>query len=158
MLKVIGIDPGLASTGVAVLQGKGLTVKSFSYGTIKTSPQMSLPLRLNLIYTKLSALLERECPDVMVVEDVFSMEKFPQSGITLGKVTGVILLAGCRGNIPVMEIPVREAKQVLTGSGSSDKRQLEKSVRHRLNHHKPIKPYHASDAMALAMIGLFRQQ
>ncbi|MEZ4566826.1 MAG: hypothetical protein R2860_07610 [Desulfobacterales bacterium] len=40
------------------------------------------------------------------------MEKFPQSGITLGKVTGVILLAGCHGNIPVMEIPVREAKQV----------------------------------------------
>ncbi|MEZ4566827.1 MAG: crossover junction endodeoxyribonuclease RuvC [Desulfobacterales bacterium] len=45
MLKVIGIDPGLAATGVAVLQGNGLTVKSFSYGTIKTSPQISLPLR-----------------------------------------------------------------------------------------------------------------
>jgi len=158
MTKVIGIDPGLAATGVAVLQGGGLTVKGFSYGTIKTSARISLPQRLNVIYAKLSVLLERERPDVMVVEDVFSVEKFPQSGITLGKVTGVILLAGCHANIPVMEIPVREAKQVLTGSGSSDKRQLEKSVRHRLNHPQPIKPYHASDAMALAMIGLFRQK
>jgi len=156
MIKVIGIDPGLAATGVAVLKGSGLTVKSFSYGTIKTFPQDKLSDRLNLIYTKLSSLLNSERPDFMVVEDVFSVEKFPQSGITLGKVTGVILLAGCRKNIPVMEIPVREAKQVLTGSGTAGKKQLEESVRRRLNHQQPIKPYHASDAMALAMIGLFR--
>lgn len=156
MIKVIGIDPGLAATGVAVLSGSGLTVNGFSYGTIKTSPLDKLSDRLNLIYTKLSLLLDAQSPDLMVVEDVFSVEKFPQSGITLGKVTGVILLAGCRKHIRVMEIPVREAKQVLTGSGSCGKQQLEESVRHRLNHHQPIKPYHASDAMALAMIGLFR--
>lgn len=156
MIKVVGIDPGLAATGVAVLAGSGLRVHRFSYGTIRTSPRQSISERLNLIYTKLSSLLENETPDFMVVEDVFSMEKFPQSGIILGKVTGVILLSGCRKNIPVMEIPVREAKQVLTGSGSSGKKQLEEAVRRRLNHHQPIKPYHASDAMALAMIGLFR--
>ena len=156
MIKVIGIDPGLAATGVAVLKGTGLSVKSFSYGTIKTSPKDKLSDRLNLIYTKLSSLLENEFPDVMVVEDVFSVETFPQSGIMLGKVTGVILLAGCRKSIPVMEIPVREAKQVLTGSGSAGKKQLEESVRRRLNHPTQIRPYHASDAMALAMIGLFR--
>jgi crossover junction endodeoxyribonuclease RuvC len=92
----------------------------------------------------------------MVVEDVFSVEKFPQSGITLGKVTGVILLAGCRKNVRVIEVSVREAKQVLTGSGRADKKQLEESIRRRLNHQIPIKPYHASDAMALAMIGLYR--
>lgn len=156
MIKVVGIDPGLAATGVAVIKGKGLSVDGYSYGTIKTSPKHKLSDRLNSIFTKLSLLLNEEKPDFMVVEDVFSVEKFPQSGITLGKVTGVILLAGCQNNIPVMEIPVREAKQVLTGSGSAGKRQLEESVRRRLNHQKPIKPYHASDAMALAMIGLFR--
>ncbi len=156
MIKVVGIDPGLASTGVAVVNGKGLTIKSYSYGIIKTSPGYKISDRLDRIFTKLSLLLSDEMPDFMVVEDVFSVEKFPQSGITLGKVTGVILLAGCRENIPVMEIPVREAKQVLTGSGSAGKRQLEESVRRRLKHPDPIKPYHASDALALAMIGLFR--
>lgn len=156
MIKVVGIDPGLAATGVAVVNGKGLTVKSYSYGTIKTSPRYNVSDRLNRIFTKLSLLLNEEMPDFMVVEDVFSVEKFPNSGITLGKVTGVILLAGCRENIPVMEIPVREAKQVLTGSGSAGKRQLEESVRRRLDHQTPIKPYHASDALALAMIGLYR--
>jgi len=156
MPKVVGIDPGLAATGVAVVNGTGLSVTSYSFGTIKTSARHELQDRLNRIYTKLSFLLDDEAPDVMVVEDIFSVEKFPQSGITLGKVTGVILLAGCQKKIPVIEIPVREAKQVLTGSGNAGKKQLEESVRRRLNHPGPIKPFHASDAMALAMIGLFR--
>lgn len=156
MITVVGIDPGLAATGVALVRGTGLSVKSFSYGTIRTSARDRLTDRLNRIYTLVSTMLAERSPDLMVVEDVFSVEKFPQSGITLGKVIGVILLAGCRKNVAVMEVPVREAKQVLTGSGVADKKQLEESIRRRLNHPTPIRPYHASDAMALAMIGLFR--
>ena len=92
----------------------------------------------------------------MIVEDIFSLRQYPKSGITLGKVTGILLLAGCRSNIPVREIPVREAKQILTGNGNADKKQLEKTVRGILNIETPIRPLHASDAMALALIGLFR--
>ena len=92
----------------------------------------------------------------MVVEDIFSLEKYPKSGIALGKVTGVILLAGCHEDIPIMEISVKEAKRVLTGSGNAGKSQLEESVRSRLNHPGSIKPFHASDALALAMVGLYR--
>ena len=156
MIKVVGVDPGLAATGVAVVKGAGLSIESYSYGVITTSARLRLQDRLNHIYTKLSSLINDEIPDFIVVEDVFSLDKYPKSGIALGKVTGVILLAGCRLNIPVMEISVREAKRVLTGSGSAGKQQLEESVRRRLNHLVRIKPYHASDALALAMIGLFR--
>jgi crossover junction endodeoxyribonuclease RuvC len=157
MVKVVGVDPGLAATGVAVVKGNGLTVSGYSYGTIKTSPRFALQDRLNHIYSKLTSLLTAENPDLMVVEDVFSLEKYPKSGIALGKVTGVILLAGCREHIPVMEISVREAKRILTGSGAAGKKQLEESVRRRLKHPERIRPYHASDALALAMIGLFRR-
>lgn len=94
----------------------------------------------------------------MVIEDVFSLQKYPKSGITLGKVTGVILLAGYQVDVPVTEVPVREAKQVLTGNGNASKMQLERAVRHFLNLTTPIKPYHASDALGLALIGLFRYQ
>ena len=94
----------------------------------------------------------------MVVEDVFSVDKFPNAGIALGKVTGVILLAGCRMEVPVIEVPVRESKQVLTGNGNATKMQLEKAVRSLLNLATPIRPYHASDAMGLALIGLYRYQ
>jgi crossover junction endodeoxyribonuclease RuvC len=76
----------------------------------------------------------------------------------LGQVTGVIHLAGFHAAVPSVEIPVREAKQILTGNGNADKKKLEKAVRHRLNHNLPNKPIHASDAMGMALIGLYRYQ
>jgi crossover junction endodeoxyribonuclease RuvC len=155
-IKTIGIDPGLAATGIGIVSGSGQDVRSHAYGGIRTSKHDALPERLNQIYSKLIALLKEEVPDRMVVEDVFSLEKYPASGITLGKVTGVILLAGCRAGVPVAAISVREAKQVLTGNGNASKIQLEKAVRHVLNISSPIRPFHASDALALALIGMFR--
>lgn len=155
-LKIIGIDPGLAATGIGIVGGMGIKVTSYSFSSIQTTKDLPLAKRLNRIFTQLIDILEIERPDLMVVEDVFSLEKYPTSGITLGKVTGIVLLAGSRSNVPITEMPVRLAKQVLTGNGNASKAQLEKSVRHQLNISKPIRPYHASDALALAMIGLFR--
>ena len=156
-IKIIGIDPGLAATGLGIVRGRGMQVDAFSYGSISTSKNTPLPARLDKIFSKLLQLLESEKPDFMVVEDVFSLERYPKSGITLGKVAGVILVAGCRFNIPVAEIPVREAKRILTGNGNASKMQLEKAVRRFLKLRDPIKPYHASDALGMALIGLFRQ-
>ncbi|MBL0699366.1 MAG: crossover junction endodeoxyribonuclease RuvC [Desulfosarcina sp.] len=156
MVKIVGIDPGLAATGVGVVCGIDIKVKSFSYGSINTSKKKSLPQRLHHIFSKLTLVLENEKPDLMVVEDLFSLEKYPKSGIILGKVAGVILLAGCRADVSIVEIPVREAKQILTGNGNAGKAQLEKAVREFLNLVKPIRPFHASDALGMALIGLFR--
>jgi crossover junction endodeoxyribonuclease RuvC len=158
MITSIGIDPGLANTGVGVVRGTGFDIHGYSFGSISTSKDASLPLRLEHIYTKLLDVLKSEKPDLMVVEDIFSLGKYPQSGIDLGKVTGVVLLAGCHLRIPVFEVPVREAKKVISGNGNASKAQLERSVRHLLNHPEPIRPDHASDAMALAIIGQFRYE
>jgi len=156
MMKIVGIDPGLAATGIAVVEGTELSVVRYAYGCIQTSSRHDMPIRLNRIYNRLMSFLKNQSPDFIVVEDVFSLDRYPKSGIVLGKVTGVILLAGCQLNLPVKEIPVRTAKQILTGNGSAGKKQLAESVRHRLNHPGPIRPYHAADAIALAMVGLFR--
>ncbi len=156
MIKVIGIDPGLSATGVGIVRGMGLKIDGFSFDSINTSKNISLPSRLDQIFSNLLLVLKDEKPDLMVVEDVFSVEKFPKAGITLGKVTGVVLLAGCRVDVPVAEVSVREVKQVLTGNGNASKMHLEKTVRRLLNIKKPIRPYHASDAMGLAILGLFR--
>jgi len=158
MTKIIGIDPGLAATGVGIVIGTRLKINGYSFGSIYTSNKNFLPYRLDQIFSKLLLFLMDEKPDFMVVEDIFSLPKYPKSGITLGKVTGVILLAGYQANVPVTEVPVREAKQILTGNGNASKIQLEKTVRHILNLSSPIKPYHASDAMALAIIGMYRYE
>jgi crossover junction endodeoxyribonuclease RuvC len=156
MSKIIGIDPGLAATGIGIVKGRGLRIDAYSFGSISTSKNTSLPERLNHIFSKLLRILADEKPDLMVVEDVYSLNKYPKSGIILGQVTGIVLLAACRAGVPSVEVPVREAKHVLTGNGNATKLQLEKAVRHHLNHNDPIRPLHASDAVGLALIGLYR--
>ncbi|CAN2040778.1 Crossover junction endodeoxyribonuclease RuvC [Candidatus Magnetomoraceae bacterium gMMP-15] len=156
-MKVIGIDPGLAATGVGMVRGSKLRVEAYSFCTITTSKDLPLPDRLYHIFNEVHKILQDVKPDLMVIEDIFSLKQYPKSGITLGKVSGVILLAGSYMNLPIMEISVKQAKQVLTGSGRADKKQLERAVRHVLNCSSPIKSSHASDALALALIGLTRR-
>lgn len=155
-MKIIGIDPGLSDTGVGIVEGIGRRIARYSYGSIRTSQGDPLPRRLDRIYTRLSELLAQEKPDVLVIEEVFSLQRYPKSGITLGQVSGVILLAGVRYGMSSVAIPVREAKQVLTGNGNASKIQLETAVRHLLGSPSPIRPFHASDALGLAIIGLLR--
>ena len=158
MIKVIGIDPGLSATGIGIIKGHGSKIDGYSFGSISTSTNSALPKRLDKIFSKLVQILSQEQPDLMVIEDVYSLKKYPKSGIMLGQVTGIVLLAGFQASVPSIEIPVREAKQILTGNGNANKTQLEKAVRHRLKHKEPIRPSHASDAIGMALIGLYRYQ
>lgn len=156
MIKIMGVDPGLAATGVGVVRGQGLRIEGYSFGCICTSSAVPLPERLERIFSRLHQLFSKETPDLVVVEDVFSLKEYPKSGISLGQVSGVVMVAAARSGIRCIAIPVREAKQVLTGNGNASKVQLESAVRRHLHHATPIRPYHASDALGLAIIGLFR--
>ncbi|MBF0469050.1 MAG: crossover junction endodeoxyribonuclease RuvC, partial [Desulfamplus sp.] len=120
MIKVIGIDPGLAGTGIGIVQGDGRTVSAYSFGSISTDKNESIYLRLNHIYTKSLEFLCQQSPDIVVLEDIFSLKQYPGSGITLGKVTGVLLLAAYKSGASICEISVKEAKKLVSGTGSAD--------------------------------------
>lgn len=156
MIKIVGIDPGLAGTGIGVLEGGSRDINGYSFGSIATDPNASTPSRLNLIYSKITDFLDDQKPDLVVIEDIYSLEKYPGSGIMLGKVSGVLLVAAFRAGVQVEEISVREVKKIITGSGRADKLQVEKSVRNLLKHGEPIRPFHASDALGLALAGYYR--
>lgn len=156
MMTVLGIDPGLADTGIGLVSGRGMKVLQYSFGSIVTPKTDDISLRLDLIYSKVKSTIDTHKPDLMVVEDVFSLKRYPKSGILLGKVIGVVLLSAAHAGLPAVEIPVRESKKILSGNGNAGKEQLEKAVRQFLKHEGPIRPFHASDALALALIGLFR--
>lgn len=156
MIKVLGVDPGLAATGIGIVSGHQFDVTTFSYGCIRTAAHTPLPDRLRQIHEKLTEMIVAERPDLMVVEDVFFLKRIPTSALSLAKVAGVILLAGSSNGVVVSEIPVREAKRNLTGNGNATKGQLEKAVRSRLDLKDPIRPSHAADALGLALIGLYR--
>jgi len=156
MIKVVGIDPGLAGTGVGVIEGSANKILGYSFGSIATDAKTPTPFRLHTIYSKISDFLTAQKPDYVVIEDIYSLEKYPGSGIMLGKVSGVILVAAYQAEVAVEEISVREVKKIITGSGSADKHQMERSVRNLLNHDGRIRPFHASDALGLALTGYYR--
>ena len=154
--RVVGVDPGLAGTGIGVVEGNASSVVRYSFGCVVTASADSLPFRLDTIYTRVRSFLADQTPDLVVIEDIYSLDKYPESGILLGKVSGVLLVAAFRAGVRVEEVAVREAKKIICGNGNADKFQMERAVRHFLNHPEPIRPFHASDALGLAITGYFR--
>ncbi len=156
MIKVIGIDPGLAGTGFGVINGNRREVLEYSFGSISTDAKDSIQSRLHTIYSKSLDFLSDQQPDYVVIEDIYSLDKYPGSGIMLGKVSGVLLLAAYMAGVKVDEISVKEAKKIISGNGNADKFQMERAVRNILNHEAKIRPFHASDALGLALTGYYR--
>ncbi len=157
-MKIVGIDPGLAGTGIGLVEGLSRNITGYSFGSISTDAGESTAARLHLIYSKIKGFLLEQTPELVVIEDIYSLDKYPGSGIMLGKVSGVLLLAAFEAGARVKEVSVREVKKVVSGNGSADKHQVERSVRHLLNHEAPIRPFHASDALGLALTGLYRYE
>jgi len=156
MIKVVGIDPGLAGTGIGVIGGNKKEIIEYSFGSITTDAKDPIHFRLHTIYSKTLDFLCEQQPDYMVIEDIYSLEKHPGSGIMLGKVSGVLLVAAYKAGLDVEEIPVREVKKIISGNGSADKHQMERAVRNLLKHEGSIRPFHASDALGLALTGYYR--
>lgn len=156
VIKIVGIDPGLAGTGIGVIEGNRQQICGYSFGSIATDAKDTIPYRLHRIYSKTLELLCEVKPDVVIIEDIYSLDKYPKSGIMLGKVSGVLLVAAYKAGLNIEEIPVREVKKIVSGNGSADKFQMERAVRNLLNHDDPIRPFHASDALGLAITGYYR--
>ena len=164
-LRVLGVDPGLAATGFGVAEGDRRSgarrdqacPEPVEWGCLRTHSSDPLPQRLQLIFDGIAQVLERWQPDLMVMEKVYSVPASPQSALLLAHVRGVICLAAARAGVEVMEITPAELKASLTASGRADKAQLELAVRRSLRVTEPIRPTHASDALALAVAGLRRK-
>ncbi len=156
--KVVGIDPGLAGTGVGVVEGDRSNIINYAFGSVETDPKDPIHLRLHTIFSKVLEFLKCQQPDHVVIEDIYSLEKYPGSGIMLGKVSGVLLLAAYQAGLSVEEIPVREVKKIVSGNGNADKHQMERAVRNMVGYQGQIRPFHASDALGLALAGYYRHR
>ncbi|MCX8044237.1 MAG: crossover junction endodeoxyribonuclease RuvC [Desulfobacterota bacterium] len=152
----LGIDPGLAHTGYAVIGSFVNGGELCAWGSITTSSRFSIQERLNTIYEQLQKLIVQWKPDLLALEDVYVYNMYPKAAIQLGEVRGVVYLAASHHNISIRMIRPTEVKSCLTGSGRASKGEVQLSVRRILNIDRPIKPDHASDAAALALIAMSR--
>lgn len=155
--RAVGIDPGLAQTGYAVVETLPKGGHLCEFGNIKTMSDRPVPERLQTIFQKIDQVVRQWLPSVLVIEEVFMYDKFPSGAIQLGEVKGVISLAAQHSHVEVMRISPTEVKSCLTGKGRATKQQVGAAVVRMLGLKKPIRPDHASDAAALAIMGLSRK-
>lgn len=146
---ILGIDPGLASTGYGVLEVDGKTAKFLTSGYIRTELRGQSSNRLARIYLELSRIIEDTGPQIAVIESAFSLGRYPKAGILLGMVIGAIHICLLNRRIPCFELTSREIKNAIVGYGGAKKEQVRSTLKKLLNL-SHIKSLHASDALACA--------
>lgn len=154
--RALGVDPGLAQTGYALVEVDGHTGTPLEWNCFTTDSHDPVPRRLQSIFAHFEHFLGKWHPRIMVLEDVFVLPKYPKAALLLGAVRGVLSLAAARAQVQVVELKPTEIKRALTGNGRANKEQVERAVRRILNVSEKIEPEHASDALALAIVGLSR--
>jgi crossover junction endodeoxyribonuclease RuvC len=152
---VLGVDPGLSSTGYGAILIKNSSFDVIEKGYIKTNPTSDKAKRLGELYLKFEELLMRIKPDLVAVENAFSLLRYPKAGIILGEVLGVIYLSIFQKNVAYLDMTPREIKNAIVGYGNAPKEQIRKAVKRILGISK-IPSSHASDAIAAAIAGFYR--
>ncbi|WAC07544.1 MAG: crossover junction endodeoxyribonuclease RuvC [Thermodesulfobacteriota bacterium] len=155
-LRAIGVDPGLAKTGYGVIEIVDKRGVVRAWDCLSTNPKDSTPQRLQTIFLDLKKILQKWDVQLLILEDVFVLPRFPKAALQLGAVRGIVALAAAYNNLEVMELKPTEIKAALTGNGRAHKNQVSKAVQKILGIKETITSEHASDALALALVGLSR--
>ncbi|MDQ0339515.1 crossover junction endodeoxyribonuclease RuvC [Caldalkalibacillus uzonensis] len=147
---ILGIDPGIAIVGFAVVQKDGRRLKPLQYGTLTTKPDLTTPARLRQIYRGMTTLLSEYKPDVLAIEKLF-FNRNVTTAFTVGQARGVMLLAAEEAGVPVVEYTPLQVKQAVVGYGVAEKRQVQEMVKMLLGLSERPKPDDAADALAVAI-------
>ena len=149
-MRILGIDPGIATVGFGVIDADKSRNTYVACGTITTPPGLSLSMRLDMIYNDLNELITTFSPDAISVEELFFTNNIT-TGISVAHGRGVILLSAYRSGVPVYEYTPMQVKQAVVGYGKAEKKQVIYMVQRMLNMKSPPKPDDAADALALAI-------
>lgn len=151
---VMGIDPGIATTGCGVVrEERDGRLVSLHHGVILTPKTDSLPRRLAQLRQEVKALVTHWQPAEVAVEELFFATN-AKTAIVVGEARGVILLALFECGVPIHEYTPLQVKQAVSGYGKADKKQMQEMVRIRLDLQKIPKPDDAADALAIAITHL----
>ena len=151
-MKILGIDPGTATTGYGVIESAKGKLYAIEYGCLKTSKNISLPERLEEIYKDLNSLIRKHKPNKIAVESVYFYNNI-KTAIAVAQSRGVVLLCAKQNKLPILEFTPLEVKSNLTNYGKAQKKQVQYMVKTLLNLKSIPRPDDAADALALAICG-----
>lgn len=147
---VIGIDPGIASTGWGVVEKAGNRLKYRAHGVVSTSPKTPHQERLLTIFLGVNAVLDEWKPVAAGMETLY-FAKNVSSAMAVAEARGVVTLAFALRGIELSEFTPHGIKQAVVGVARADKNQVQQAVKLLLGLPEIPKPDHAADALAAAI-------
>ena len=149
-MKILGIDPGMAIVGYAIVEYENDNFNIIGSGSVRTDKSLSDSERLHEIYKDMSTIIKEYQPDCSAIEKLFFF-KNQKTVIPVAEARGVIMMTLQKYNIPIFEYTPIEVKQVLTGYGRAAKKEVEQMVKYTLNTDTVPKLDDTVDAVAIAI-------
>jgi crossover junction endodeoxyribonuclease RuvC len=150
MIVVMGIDPGVASTGFGVVRVAGGKMSAIDGGVIESPPDAPAARRLARIHESLAELIGWHEPVAVALEDLY-FGKNVRSAIAVGQARGVAMLAAAQRGVPCFDYTPQAVKMAVCGSGAAAKDQVQHMVGVLLSLPRPPESDHAADALAVAI-------
>ncbi len=149
-MKVLGVDPGLASCGYGVVAEQAGRTRALDYGMWRTAPGERLEVRLREIFDGVGEVIERHAPDAVALEESY-VGANARTALVIGQARGAILVACARAGVPCAEYAPARVKQSVCGYGRAEKSQVQRMVKAILSLADVPRPDHAADALAVAI-------
>ena len=153
MRRVIGIDPGVATTGYGIVEENRSHQKALAYGAIFPPSGKSIYDRLAFLYDNITRIIRKYNPREMAVEEAF-FSKNARTALILGQARGVVLLAGTHEKLSCFDYSPRKIKMSVVGNGNASKKQVQYMVTSLLSLEQTPTKFDVTDALATALCHL----
>ena len=161
-MRILGIDPGLGTTGYGVIEDGNFAsqnclpetrgnFKIIEAGIIKTEINTPIQSRLKKIFDAISEIINEHKPSVLVLEKIYSHYKHPTTAILMGHARAAACLASGMHGVNLINYPSTKIKKIITGNGHASKQQVQRMVQDILKLKNPPEPVDVSDALAMAI-------
>jgi crossover junction endodeoxyribonuclease RuvC len=154
-MRVMGIDPGISTTGYGVVEKAGGGLRGLTMGAVRTPAGAAHANRLAILYGELARLLAEQRPEAVAIERLFFNSNV-KTAMAVGQASGVALLAAAHAGVRVTHYTPLEVKQAVVGVGSAPKTQVQAMVVALLRLSEPPASLDAADALALAICHINR--
>ena len=154
MKVILGVDPGLNTTGYGVIDVSTGKVRLLEAGVVR-SREGRVAHKVNAIYDGVREVIDTFSPDVMAMEKLYTHYDRPTTAILMGHARGCICLAAAQSGIEVVSYEATKVKKLLTGSGRATKDQVQRAIKLELGLEQYPDPPDIADALALALCHLY---
>jgi crossover junction endodeoxyribonuclease RuvC len=154
LVRILGIDPGLSTTGYAVIEALEAAPKMLEAGVIKSAERRStadMARRLKALYDGVLEVIDQYKPIEMAVEQLYAHYEHPRTAILMAHARGAIFLAGGQRDMRVTSYAATQIKKAVTGSGRAGKEQMQLAMLREFGLSKMPEPHDVADALAIAL-------